>query len=169
MCARPPKAVAPCVPRGDTLVGDEGAHRRWGAQGTRSGSVVGDAGGGQRLGGQEKMTGFPIDSLRDSTGKNRKHIRKDTVRREMVKKDEHQRMALKSIQKNVSDFSTTKRFAASIRLSKLRKNGSKVKVRNRCVLTGRPRGVYNFFKLSRIMIRDLVSKGLLPGVVKASW
>ena len=113
------------------------------------------------------MTAFPISSLKDNTGINRKHIRKDTVRREMVQKNEHKRMALKIIQKNAR-LAGYKRFAASIRLSKFRKNSSKVKVRNRCVLTGRPRGVYNFFKISRIMVRELVSKGLLPNVKKAT-
>ena len=114
------------------------------------------------------MTAFPIYSLKDSTGKNRARVRRDAVRRQKVEKDEHQRVALKILQENSAGFSVTKRFAASIRLSRSRKDGSKVKVRNRCVLTGRPRGVYNYFKISRIMIRELVSKGLLPNVKKAT-
>ena len=54
-------------------------------------------------------------------------------------------------------------------LSKLKANASPVKVRNRCVLTGRSRGVHKFFKISRIMIRDLAAKGLLSGLKKDTW
>jgi small subunit ribosomal protein S14 len=97
----------------------------------------------------------------------KKHIQKDFKRRICAYKFERRRIALKIIQ-NHFFFSTQKRFLALTQLSKLNKNSSKVKVRNRCVLTGRSRGVYNFFKISRIMIRELVSKGLLPGVQKAS-
>ncbi len=49
------------------------------------------------------------------------------------------------------------------------RNGAKIRVRNRCQLTGRPRGVYRKFKISRIALRDLGSTGLIPGVVKSSW
>ena len=61
------------------------------------------------------------------------------------------------------------RFAAQLKLSKLPRNGSKVRVRNRCEMTGRPRGFYRKFKLSRIALRDLASLGLIPGVTKSSW
>ena len=61
------------------------------------------------------------------------------------------------------------RFLASIKLSGLKTKAFPNKIRNRCVLTGRSRGVYNFFKISRIMIKDLTAQGLLPGVKKASW
>jgi len=61
------------------------------------------------------------------------------------------------------------RFAAQIKLSKLPRNGSKVRVRNRCEVTGRPRGFYRKFKMSRIALRDLASLGLVPGVTKSSW
>ena len=59
-------------------------------------------------------------------------------------------------------------MVAFIQLSKLKTNGSPVKVRNRCVLTGRSRGIYNYFKISRVMIRQLAAQGLLPGLKKAS-
>lgn len=61
------------------------------------------------------------------------------------------------------------RFEATLKLAQLPRNGAKVRVRLRCELTGRPRGNYRKFKLSRNMLRDLASKGQLPGVVKASW
>lgn len=61
-----------------------------------------------------------------------------------------------------------KRMLACAKLSKLKNKSSYVKIRNRCVITGRSRGIYNYFKISRIMIRELASKGLLPGVKKAT-
>lgn len=67
------------------------------------------------------------------------------------------------------NISIEERFATVMRLSKLPRNSSKVRVRNRCALTGRPRGYYGKFGLSRIALRDLASFGMLPGVIKASW
>lgn len=61
------------------------------------------------------------------------------------------------------------RFVASVKLAQLPRNGAKIRVRNRCELTGRPRGVYRKFKMSRIALRDLGSTGQIPGVVKSSW
>lgn len=61
------------------------------------------------------------------------------------------------------------RFAASMELAKLPRNGSKSRIRNRCGLTGRPRGYYRKFNLSRIALRELGSQGMLPGVIKSSW
>jgi small subunit ribosomal protein S14 len=61
------------------------------------------------------------------------------------------------------------RFAAQLKLAKLPRNGSKTRVRNRCSLTGRPRGYYRKFKLSRIAVRELASVGQIPGMVKSSW
>lgn len=61
------------------------------------------------------------------------------------------------------------RFEASIKLAEMPRNGAKVRVRLRCELTGRPRGNYRKFKLCRNLLRDLANKGILPGVVKASW
>jgi small subunit ribosomal protein S14 len=97
----------------------------------------------------------------------KKHIQKDFKRRICAHRFERRRAVLKTAQ-NHSFFSTQKRFLAPTQSSKLDKNSSKVKVRNRCVPTGRARGVYNFSKMARIMIRDLASKGLSPGVQKAS-
>lgn len=61
------------------------------------------------------------------------------------------------------------RFAAQLKLARLPRNGSKTRVRNRCSLTGRPRGYYRKFKLSRIAVRGLASVGQIPGMVKSSW
>lgn len=61
------------------------------------------------------------------------------------------------------------RFQATIKLAAFRRNGAKNRVRNRCELTGRARGYYRKFKLSRICLRNLAGGGSLPGVIKASW
>ena len=94
-------------------------------------------------------------------------VQRDSELRKIVYKFEHQRVALKSIQNHLA-FALRKRFYASTQLSKLPSHSSPVQLRNRCVLTGRSRGVYNFFKISRIMIRHFTAKGLLPGLKKAS-
>ena len=60
-------------------------------------------------------------------------------------------------------------FMARLALAKLPRNGSATRVKNRCEVTGRPRGYYRKFKMSRISLRDLASHGLIPGVVKSSW
>jgi small subunit ribosomal protein S14 len=99
--------------------------------------------------------------------KKKKFIQKDFVLRRGIQKYEDQRIALKTIQSS-SLLDIQNRFFASIQLAKLKFRAFPNKARNRCVLTGRSRGVYNFFKISRIMIKDLASKGLLPGVKKAS-
>ena len=61
------------------------------------------------------------------------------------------------------------RFAAGLKLAELPRNSSKTRIRNRCELTGRARGVYRKMKLSRIALRELASAGHLPGVIKSSW
>jgi small subunit ribosomal protein S14 len=61
------------------------------------------------------------------------------------------------------------RFAASLKLAELPRNSSKTRIHNRCEVTGRPRAYYRKFKMSRIAVRDLGSKGLVPGLVKSSW
>jgi small subunit ribosomal protein S14 len=61
------------------------------------------------------------------------------------------------------------RFAAQMKLAKLPRNGAKVRVRNRCEVSGRPRGYYRKFGLSRIAVRELGSAGQIPGLVKSSW
>ena len=61
------------------------------------------------------------------------------------------------------------RFAAQLKLAEMPRNGAAVRVRNRCSLTGRPRGYYRKFRLSRIALRELASSGQIPGMVKSSW
>ena len=61
------------------------------------------------------------------------------------------------------------RFTARLKLSELPRNSAKERVRNRCEVTGRPRAVYRKLKMSRIALRELGSKGLVPGLVKSSW
>ena len=61
------------------------------------------------------------------------------------------------------------RFGAQLKLAELPRNSSQTRIRNRCSLTGRPRGYYRKFKLSRIAVRELASSGQIPGMVKSSW
>ena len=65
--------------------------------------------------------------------------------------------------------SVEERFAATLEMAELPKNSARIRQMNRCALTGRPHAVYRKFKLSRIAVRDLASRGELPGVTKASW
>jgi small subunit ribosomal protein S14 len=95
-------------------------------------------------------------------------IEKNNRRRRMVKRDAEKRATLRSIVRDRSEPAET-RFAAQLKLAQLPRNGAKVRVRNRCGLTGRPRGNYRKFKLSRIALRELASAGQVPGMVKSSW
>ena len=61
------------------------------------------------------------------------------------------------------------RFKAQLKLSKLPKNSAKTRIRNRCEITGRPHGVYRKLRISRIALRELASKGRIPGMTKSSW
>ena len=80
---------------------------------------------------------------------------------------EKRKMLLEKI--NNPDLSFNERQQYRLKLEKLPKNSNRIRVRNRCNVTGRPRGVYRKFGLSRITFRELASKGLIPGVTKASW
>lgn len=95
-------------------------------------------------------------------------IKKNIKRKKLAKKYESKRAELSHIAKN-KDISLNERLEAQIKLSKLPKDSSKIRFRNRCSLTGRPRGVYRKFSLSRISLRDLASWGHIPGLVKSSW
>ena len=99
--------------------------------------------------------------------------KKSTVNRnEMVKRMVQQyaakREALKKIA-NDQNLPLEQRFAARLKLAELPRNSSKVRIRNRCVLTGRPRGYYRKLKMSRIALRELANTGQIPGMVKSSW
>lgn len=95
-------------------------------------------------------------------------VEKNNRRRRMAKKFAGRRSRLKAIVMD-KEKPMEERFAASLKLAEVPRNSSKTRIRNRCELTGRPRGVYRKHKLSRIALRELGSKGLIPGLVKSSW
>ena len=95
-------------------------------------------------------------------------IEREKKRAKLVKSQAGKRAALKAIIKNKT-LPAEERFAAMMKLDKLSPNGSKTRKRNRCALTGRPRGYFRKMNLSRIALRDLASRGELPGVTKSSW
>lgn len=96
------------------------------------------------------------------------HIEKQKRREKLVQQYAARRARLKATAVDES-LPPEERFKARLKLNELPRNGSKVRLRNRCAVTGRPRAYYRKFKLSRIALRDLASKGQVPGVVKASW
>src|ERR1700733_13003479 len=95
-------------------------------------------------------------------------IEKDKRRRRLAKQYRARREKLKAIIMN-KETPMEDRFTAVMKLAKIPRNSARVRQRNRCLLTGRPRGVYSKFKLCRIKIRELASNGQIPGVIKASW
>ena len=95
-------------------------------------------------------------------------IQKNLKRKNIVKKFNEKRQSIKK-QIMKKDLSIEERFKIQSKLNELPRDSSKIRVRNRCKLTGRTRGVYRKFGLSRIKIRELSMSGALPGVVKSSW
>ena len=95
-------------------------------------------------------------------------IEKNNRRRRLVKQYAGKRARLKKITENVS-LPVEERFAAQIKLAELPRNSSPTRIRNRCELTGRPRGYYRKLRMSRIALRDLSSQGQIPGMTKSSW
>jgi len=95
-------------------------------------------------------------------------VNRNNNRTRMAARDKNKRAALKAILMDRS-LPVEDRFNASLKLAQLPRNGAAVRVRLRCALTGRSRGNYRKFKLSRIVLRDLASAGQIPGMVKASW
>ncbi|MEO1091969.1 MAG: 30S ribosomal protein S14 [Pseudomonadota bacterium] len=95
-------------------------------------------------------------------------IEKNQLRRRLVARDAAKRAELKALIRD-RDLEPEDRFDAVLKLAKLPRNGAKVRVRNRCVVSGRPRAYYRRFGLSRIALRELASEGQVPGVVKSSW
>lgn len=89
-------------------------------------------------------------------------------RRKLVDKFAKKRAALKALIRD-PELSREDRFRATLKLAELPRNSSKTRVRNRCDLTGRPRGFYRKLKLSRIAIREMGAEGKIPGLVKSSW
>jgi small subunit ribosomal protein S14 len=95
-------------------------------------------------------------------------IEKNARRRRMAKRFAGRRARLNEIAHD-KDRPMEERFAATLKLAEMPRNSSPTRIRNRCEVTGRPRAYYRKLKLSRIALRDLGSKGLIPGLVKSSW
>lgn len=95
-------------------------------------------------------------------------VEKNNHRRKLVKQYANKRAKLKAIASDKT-LPPEEQFAARLKLAELPRNSSKVRVRNRCELTGRPRAVYRKFKLCRVTLRELASTGQIPGMVKSSW
>jgi small subunit ribosomal protein S14 len=95
-------------------------------------------------------------------------IKKNEKRKRMATNQKASREALKSVANDKSK-SFDERFNAMVKLSEKPRNSAEVRFRNRCLLTGRPRAYYGFFGISRIMLRELASSGLIPGLKKSSW
>ncbi len=95
-------------------------------------------------------------------------VDKNAKRRKKVAQYAERRAQLKAIIKDRS-LPMDERFAAQLKLAQLPRNSSKTRIRNRCEVSGRPRGYYRKLKMSRIALRELGSLGLIPGLVKSSW
>lgn len=95
-------------------------------------------------------------------------IEKNRRRMRMAKQFAGKRAKLKAIAGDKT-LEVEQRFEASQKLAELPRNSARIRVRLRCELTGRPRGNYRKFKLSRMMLRELALTGQIPGMVKASW
>ena len=95
-------------------------------------------------------------------------IEKNKRRARLAKQYSARRARLKAIARN-KNASMEERFAATLKLAELPRNSAISRVRNRCEITGRPRAYYRKLKMSRIALRELGSKGLIPGLVKSSW
>ena len=95
-------------------------------------------------------------------------INREQKRRDTVKKFAAKRTELVAIATNIS-LSEEERFAARQKIQALPRNSSPVRLRNRCALTGRPRGVFSKFGLGRTKLREFAMRGEIPGIVKASW
>ena len=95
-------------------------------------------------------------------------IQRNLKRIKMAKKFENRRKKLKKIIRN-KKLPLNERFAAQLKLSKLPRNSARIRIRNRCEITGRPHGVYRKLKMSRIALRQMASSGKIPGMTKSSW
>lgn len=95
-------------------------------------------------------------------------VLKNNRRKKLIEIQSKKRIELTNIAKN-TELSFDERLEAQIKLSEMPRNGSKVRHRNRCALSGRPRGNFRKFGLSRIALRDLASWGQIPGLIKSSW
>ena len=95
-------------------------------------------------------------------------VERELKRQKLVAKFAAKREALKEIANN-TDLPMEERFKARLKLAKLPRNSSAVRLHNRCQVTGRPKAYYRKLKMSRIALRELASNGQVPGMVKSSW
>ena len=95
-------------------------------------------------------------------------IQRNLKRIRLVNKFLKKRQALKKIINN-RKLPLDERFKAQLKLAKLPRNSARIRIRNRCEISGRPHGVYRKLRISRIALRDLASKGKIPGMTKSSW
>ena len=95
-------------------------------------------------------------------------VNKNERRKKLVKQTAPKLARLKE-QANDKSLDETERLIARLKMAELPRNGNPTRIRNRCELTGRSRGFYRKFRLSRIMLREMGNKGLIPGLTKSSW
>ncbi len=95
-------------------------------------------------------------------------VEKNNRRKALVARFAEKRKALLAIANNES-LEMEERFEARLKLAELPRNSSAVRIRNRCAMTGRPRAVYRKMGVSRVALRELGNRGLIPGLVKSSW
>jgi small subunit ribosomal protein S14 len=95
-------------------------------------------------------------------------IQRNLKRIKLVKRYAKRRANLKKIIYD-KKLPLTERFNAQLKLAKVPRNSAKIRIRNRCEISGRPHGVYRKLRISRIALRDLASKGKIPGMTKSSW
>ena len=95
-------------------------------------------------------------------------IERDLKRRKLAKSFDAKRTRLKAIIKDQAN-PAEERFMAALKLAEIPRNASKTRIRNRCLVSGRPRGFYRKLKMSRLALRQLGSEGKIPGLVKSSW
>ena len=95
-------------------------------------------------------------------------INKNERRKKLVEKYKAQYDKLRAIADDESR-DETERLIARLKMAEVPRNGNPTRIRNRCELTGRPRAYYRKFRLSRIMLREMGNKGLIPGLTKSSW
>ncbi|WP_342148763.1 30S ribosomal protein S14 [Methylorubrum sp. SB2] len=95
-------------------------------------------------------------------------VEKNNHRKELVKRFAEKRKALLAIA-NDESREMEERFEARLKLAELPRNSSATRIRNRCEMTGRPRAYYRKLGVSRVALRDLGNRGLIPGLVKSSW
>lgn len=95
-------------------------------------------------------------------------VERDRKRARLAAKYAEKRAKLKAIAKD-ENLPMEERFKARLKLAKLPRNSSTTRLKNRCLVTGRPRSYYRKLKMSRIALRDLASHGEIPGMVKSSW